>query len=695
MTGIVLATIGVALAVTYRVAFEVRKDALAERAASRAALVEAIWRGTGDPDETLQILTAAQRRAPTFGRTGEIAIARRDGDAVLFLFRREGEHGLSPSRLAGPAEVALPMRRALAGHSGVVVARDYRNREVLAAYRPIPALGWGLGAKMELAEVRAPFWRALGVTVAAAFLLVTAGLVVFSRVFDPMVRQLERSEARYRELFDRVPVGLYRTSPDGRFLDANPALASLLGFRDPAELAPISAASLYVRPEDRERWRQRLEGQDAIAGEEVELRRPDGSSVWIRHTTRAHRAADGTVIAYDGAAEDVTAQRRASESLQERERLLDTVLESLPVGVWIADADGTIRRGNPASRQIWQGARYVPPAEYAVYRGWWRRTGEPIAPEQWSLARAIRDGESSTDEEIEIECFDGTRKVILNSGVPLRDGDGRVVGAIATNLDITERVRAEDRLAEVRRELERSNAELQQFAYVASHDLQEPLRMVVSYLQLLERRLGADLDERSRTFLDYAVDGGRRMQRLIHDLLELSRVQTRGRPFEPVDLDAAMARVRDDLALAVSESGGSVTWAGLPVVMADRAQMAQLLQNLVANALKFRGEEPPRVVVTARRAPGGWQLSVCDNGIGIAPEHHARIFEVFQRLHGRREYPGTGIGLAICKRIVERHGGLLWVESRAACGATFHLTLSDQPAVSALLSDPPETTHAC
>jgi len=241
--------------------------------------------------------------------------------------------------------------------------------------------------------------------------------------------------------------------------------------------------------------------------------------------------------------------------------------------------------------------------------------------------------------------------------------------------EIADRQKAEVVVAQRSQELARSNAELEQMAYVASHDLQEPLRMVTSYVQLLAQRYGGQLDADAHDFIGFAVDGAKRMQALIDDLLTYSRVGTTAKSLEVADCDVVMKTALQSLRMAIEESGAQIQCVALPTIMGDAAQLAQVFQNLLANAIKFRGERAPQIEVGVEPEDDFWRFEVKDNGIGIAPEYFGRIFVMFQRLHNRSKYPGTGIGLAICKKIVEQHGGRIWVESASGQGAVFKFTL--------------------
>lgn len=789
-----------------------------------------------------------------------------------------------------------------------------------------------------------------------------------------------KSAELYQNIFEKAPIGMVLMSWETQgFVQVNPTFCTLFGYSD-SELATLTFGEI-THPEDWEKEREflrQMEERPEISSYQTEKRliRKNGEILWVHLCVSVLEDSQGNPLYLLGTIQDDSDRLRTQCALKESQERLANVLDTLPLGVWITDADGTIIQGNPAGQKIWGGARYVGRESYHEYKAWWPDTGEQISSEEWALSRTLRTGQSILNEEIDIEDFNGKRKTILNSTMPLRNQSGVMVGAIFVNQDITEqrvvenalwenqrliqqiadatptilylydllenrniysnqhlneilgylpeevqkmgpdflpdsihpedwprvvenrvklmsakdeeiieteyrmrdaqgewhwlvsrdtifartpegaakqilgmgldissRKRAEAELAEYRQQLEalvqcrtaelqntnqqlereiadriraevqlresetryrllaenatdmisthtpdglyqyvspscytlmgyhsselighsayewihpddipgveishravlealmpfqfvyrirhqdghyiwfetnaqavchqetgkvvkiqaasrdisdrqriekelaqhtadlaRSNADLEQFAYIASHDLQEPLRMVASYTQLLGRRYPGKLDAQADKYIAYILDGATQMQQLINDLLEYSRVGTHGKSFEFVDCDDIMTRAIFNLKLAIRKSEARITWQNLPQVFGDQTQLLQLFQNLIANAIKYRGVLTPKVQIDARYIEGEWLFSVRDNGIGIDPKHGDRIFQIFQRLHTREEYPGTGIGLAICKRIVERHRGHIWVESEADHGAIFYFTLAN------------------
>ena len=303
---------------------------------------------------------------------------------------------------------------------------------------------------------------------------------------------------------------------------------------------------------------------------------------------------------------------------------------------------------------------------------------EDLALEQAELGRLL--AREISNYSIEKRCVRKEGSVIwvrVTSSLPFA-GDQHAEWWISVVEDITTRKQAEDALQQMTVELARSNKDLEQFAYIASHDLQEPLRAVAGFIGILKKQYKDKLDADALDYIDQSIEGAERMKALINDLLTYSRVGTRGEALKSMSMQAALDRAINNLQLAISESKTVITHDALPAIMADASQMTQLLQNLIANAIKFCGKSRPEINITARHDDEHWVFGVRDNGIGIEPQYFERIFLIFQRLHTRNQYPGTGIGLALCKKIVERHAGKIWVESAQGGGSTFYFTIPDK-----------------
>jgi PAS domain S-box-containing protein len=399
---------------------------------------------------------------------------------------------------------------------------------------------------------------------------------------------------------------------------------------------------------------------------EIRNRAKDGSIYWVDSTIVGLVGADGKLHKYVAIRVDITERKRAEEV---RERLA-AVVESSDDAIIGKTLDGVITTWNHGAEKVFGYS-----SSEAVGKPMQMLVPPERANEEPDILARVERGESVEHFETVRVRKDGKGIDVSVTISPIRDSSGAIVGVSKVARDITERKHAEQRLADKAEELARSNRELEQFAYLASHDLQEPLRMVASYTQLLAERYGGKLDENADKFLGYAREGALRMQVLIRDLLAFSRVVQAGVPRNPVDCNVALEEAVQSLTAAIEESGAVVTHAALPNVWADQTQIAQVFQNLIGNAIKFHDGAPPECAVSAEKSGRNWLFSVSDNGIGIAPEYAENIFVVFQRLHARTEYPGNGMGLAICKKIIQHYGGTIWVESQVGQGSTFKFTL--------------------
>jgi PAS domain S-box-containing protein len=489
-----------------------------------------------------------------------------------------------------------------------------------------------------------------------------------------------------RSLLEASLDPLVTISPSGKITDVNRATEEATGLaRD--RLVGTDFADYFTDPARARKGYQKVIAEGEVRDYSLTIRHTSGRLIDVLYNASIFRSEAGQVQGVFAAARDVTARLAAERELENHRRHLETLVRRRTAELEAANAQllGEMAEHKAAEAQVQFLARfpsenpnpmlrigkdltlmYANAAAAPLVAQWNLRSGQRVPANLQASASAAL----ASDRNSEIEAAVGGRVFELILAPVAPEGYVNVYGR-----DITRRVRATEALQKTADDLVRSNQDLEQFAYVASHDLQEPLRIVAGYLQLIERRYKDKLDADAHEFIAFAVDGAHRMQDLINDLLAYSRVGTQGHAMVATDVQAVLDRVTAGLAPLIQESGAVLTHGPLPTLSADPVQLGQLFQNLFSNAIKFRGEAPPAIHIRAERQDGRWLFRVKDNGIGIAPEYAERVFIIFQRLHMREKYAGTGIGLAICKRIVERHGGKIWVESKADAGSTFCFTL--------------------
>lgn len=470
--------------------------------------------------------------------------------------------------------------------------------------------------------------------------------------------EIVKQTALFRDLYDGAP-DMYVSvdAKSRRISQCNATLVQRLGYSQET-LVGMRVMDLYdssCRPDAQAAFEQFLK-TGIVQNAELILRTNGGEKIDVSLNVAAVRDEQGRITGSRSALRDITATKRA-------EALFELAVEASPNPIFVTSAEGTIELANAACEMVFGYSReelvgesidtLIPESLPAV-------DGEPQDGTDRPKAQAMGEGRAQSVKRKNGSTFPA--QVGFN---PIETPDGTLV--LCAVVDLTE-------LVSKQRDLERSNAELEQFAYVASHDLQEPLRMVASYVALLEKRYRGRLDEGADKYIAYAVDGAMRMQAMLRDILQMSRLGSDTRAFESVSLEDVIEEATKSLAL--DQSDATVSVGALPTVQGDRAQLTRLFQNLLSNAVKFRGEEPPRIEISAAPTSEGWEVRVRDHGIGFDQKHAGRIFEVFQRLNARDEYSGTGIGLAIVRKIVQHHGGRVWAEAQAGEGAMFCFTLS-------------------
>ncbi len=510
------------------------------------------------------------------------------------------------------------------------------------------------------------------------------GILVTAAIRDISVRKdaethLAQMEGRYRGLLEAAPDAMVVVKPGRR--DRSAERAGRKTVRIPPRRAartegeehhsrgfrgtPDRRRHPHSRPK---RWRSRSAPASNCSG-----KRKDGSEFPIEIMLSPLESAEGILVT--AAIRDISVRKDAERHLAQMEGRYRGLLEAAPDAMVVVNQGGDIvllnvqaekQFGYSRDELVGQKVKNIIPEGFAE-----RLIADALRSAEDALAQQIGTGIELTGRHKNGSDF--PIEIMLS---PLESAEGILVTAAIR--DISTRKKAEANLLQKVDELNRSNEELGQFAYIASHDLQEPLRMVASYTQLLSRRYKGKLDADADEFISFAVDGASRMQRLIQDLLAYSRVGTKGRDLLDTSSEEALQQALINLRGAIEESGAQVTHDPLPAVMADEMQLVQLFQNLVGNAIKYQGPGIPQVHVSAARNGGSkWTFSVQDNGLGIDSQYFEKIFGMFQRLHKREEFAGTGIGLAICKKIVERHGGSIAVESQPGQGSTFRFALAE------------------
>ena len=492
-------------------------------------------------------------------------------------------------------------------------------------------------------------------------------------------KELKELAERFQQVAENASEWIWEVNAQGLYTYASPVVKKIFGYQ-PEEIVGKKHFYDLFHPEDREQLKNAA--FEVFAGKEPFREfinrniHKSGKQIWLSTSGVPVLDNEGNLAGYRGVDTNITKRKHSEEELWKSEEKYRLLVQNLPSIVYKGYKDWSVEFFD---EKLTLFVGYDADVFNSKRMKWIDIIiQEDIDTAKESFIQALKTDKSYV-REYRIKSKSGEIYWIQERGQIVCDEKGEIEHVNGVFFDITDRKRLEEKLRQALAKLAESNAELEQFAYIAAHDLKEPLRMVTSYLQLLTRRYQGKLDTDADEFIAYAVDGATRMKTLINDLLFYSRMGSRGKPFEPSGCEAALDQALTNLKVAIEESGAVVTRNPLPEVPADEGQLVQLFQNLIENAIKFRGEESPIIHISANHTKqpeiqNRYVFSVSDNGIGIDPEYADRIFLIFKRLHGR-EHPGTGIGLAVCKRIVKRHGGRIWVESEVGKGSTFFFTL--------------------
>jgi PAS domain S-box-containing protein len=488
--------------------------------------------------------------------------------------------------------------------------------------------------------------------------------------------KLKQSEKKYRNLVENMNEGMIVHDEKAVLTYVNPRFCEMLGLDEEQIIGRQLTDFLTIQARDRFLERFQSLHQAGIESFELNLKNSEGKEIFVMVSPHRLYNDDGQMDGCFAVLTDITEKKNIENSLREEKRKAQKYLDVAGVMMLVMDTRCRIQLINQKGAEI---LGY--PESDIIGKNWVRnfipKENRSQIEEVFNL---LVNGKVEMGEHYEnvIETAHG-RRVIAWHNTILRNKEGDISGVLASGEDVTEIRKAREKANIYMTELERSNEELEQFAYVVSHDLQEPLRVISNYLQLIMKRYGEILDEKGINFINRSVNASKRMSEMIEDLLAFSRITTKPEPFESIDLKEIIKKALDNLHISIQEKNATIEYDKLPIVLGAQSQMIRVFQNLIGNALKFSREGvDPEIHIRSEEKNGKWLIRVEDNGIGIEPEYRDKIFEIFNRLHSRDKYPGTGIGLSVVKKIIERHGGKIWVESEVNRGSAFIFTLNDK-----------------
>ncbi len=475
------------------------------------------------------------------------------------------------------------------------------------------------------------------------------------------LKALEVSEERYRSIIENVQDAYIRADTEGIIILASPSAARMYRYNSPQEMIGIPALSLYKNVQSRNSLIKKLKKHDKVEDYESEALRKDGTSFLVSLSSQFHYDPQGQILGTEAFVRDITERKNTEKALEYSNQKISEILNSIQDDFYVLDHNWNFVH---VSKQFASRINKVPKdfVGQNIWKMFPKHIGTPFE-ENFKAALAER----------EIRRFETygkyTDKWFNMTVFPSSEG----ITVIGT--DITQRKQAEEKIESTLNRLKQSNKELEQFAYITSHDLREPLRMITSFLQLLERRYKDQLDSDANEFIEFAVNGAKHLDAMTIDLLEYSKISSQKSEVALVNFEHVLEEALMNLKVPIEENNAVITHDPLPTINGNKQLKVQLFQNLIGNAIKYRSQEPPKIHISAKKEKNQYLFNIEDNGIGMSSEHLKRIFTIFQRLHTSEEYEGTGIGLAIAQKIVHQQGGKIWAESELGNGSTFYFTM--------------------